>query len=87
MNKLDEARQTIDEIDQQMQELFIRRMRAVSKVLEYKVLNKLPVFDPKREQEIKEKKLMNITEFKDYYEYFIDSVMKISKQFQEDNYE
>jgi GTP-sensing pleiotropic transcriptional regulator CodY len=43
--KLDEAREVINEVDEQMIQLFIKRMAAVSMVAEYKAENSLPVFD------------------------------------------
>ena len=49
---LDEIRYEIDEIDAQIVELYKRRMRAVSSVLEYKRQNNLPVLDKSRERKL-----------------------------------
>ncbi|MFI3251567.1 MAG: chorismate mutase [bacterium] len=86
---LNEARLIINEIDQQMIELFIKRMDAVKKVLIYKKENNLNVFDQKRELEIIEKniKLLNNKELEKYYQIFFEGMLTASKQYQEDNYE
>lgn len=86
---LNEARITINEIDKQMIELFIKRIDAVKKVLIYKKENNLPVFDEKRELEIINKniELLNNEKLIEYYKIFFDGVLTSSKKFQEDNYE
>ncbi len=52
MNKLEEARSIIQNVDQQMIELFLKRMQAAKMVAEYKMENHLPVEDKLREQEL-----------------------------------
>ena len=52
---LDTLRQEIDEIDQQLVDLFCRRMDVSRRVAEYKKANGLPVYVPAREQAILEK--------------------------------
>ena len=47
MNKLEESRIKIDEIDTKMRELFEARMEAVRGVAEYKKENAMPIFDEK----------------------------------------
>lgn len=47
---LEEARKSIDDIDAQLIDLFIRRMEAVESVAEYKKGHKMNVFDQSREQ-------------------------------------
>ena len=44
-NKLEEARKMINEVDSQMAELFVKRMRAVEAVCEYKMEFGLPILD------------------------------------------
>ncbi|MDE5715354.1 MAG: chorismate mutase [Anaeroplasmataceae bacterium] len=86
MNKLEEARKIINEIDEKMLHLFEERMHASKMVAEYKKENGLPVFDGKREQEIisnhlellKDKKLAM------YYLTFFDGVLTSSKDYQKD---
>ena len=50
--KLDEAREIINEVDNEMIYLFIKRMAAVSMVAEYKMENNIPVLDSSREEAI-----------------------------------
>ena len=50
MDKLQEARNIIGEVDAQIAELFCKRMRAVELVAEYKKERGLPVLDSAREQ-------------------------------------
>ena len=47
-----EIRQDIDSIDQQLVDLFCRRMALSAQVADYKKANNLPVFVPEREREI-----------------------------------
>ena len=83
-NSLDNARKNINEIDREMAELFVKRMRAVEKVLEYKRENGLPIFDANREKEIIERgaSLIDDVAMREYYLDFLRSNMEISKKFQ-----
>ena len=54
-NKLEEARKIINEVDSQMAELFVKRMRAAEMVYEYKKEFGLPILDQKREDAVIEK--------------------------------
>lgn len=84
MNKLDEARIKINEVDQKMAILFEKRMEAVKSVIEYKLENSIPIYDASRENEVIEKNLKYIENeaLKEYYRKYIVSVMDISKQYQ-----
>jgi monofunctional chorismate mutase len=86
MNKLEEARQIINQVDEKMIELFIQRMTAVKQVAQYKLENKLPVLDSSREGEIKAKnlKILNNTELEKFYLEFFDGVLRSSKDYQYD---
>ena len=46
MEDLKDIRKQITETDNQMAELFSKRMQLVAKVAEYKRVNGLPVYDP-----------------------------------------
>ena len=83
-NSLDKARKNINEIDREMAELFVKRMRAVEKVLEYKRENGLPIFDADREKEIIERgeSLIDDVAMREYYLDFLRSNMEISKKYQ-----
>ena len=52
MEDLKKIREKITEIDNQMAQLFEARMRQVAKVAEYKRQKGLPIYDPKRENEV-----------------------------------
>ena len=51
-NKLERAREIINEVDREMAELFARRMEAVELVAEYKKERGLPITDEAREEEV-----------------------------------
>ena len=84
MNQLEEARRDIDEIDEKMAELFVRRLEASARVLEYKRENSMPVFDPAREEQVIERGMgrMENGRFTEYYRRFIITLMDISKEYQ-----
>lgn len=84
MNKLEEARIQIDEIDREIARLFEKRMAEVKKVIEYKIENKMPIFDQKRENEviIKNLKYIENEELKPYFEALLNSLMTVSKAYQ-----
>ena len=54
-NKLEEARKIINEVDSQMAELFLKRMKAAELVYEHKKELGLPILDEKRESEVIER--------------------------------
>lgn len=86
MNKLDEAREIINNIDVKLIELFKERMKASKMVAEYKSENNMPIFDEKREKSLKEKNLLilNDKELEQYYLIFLDGILKASKDYQKD---
>lgn len=84
MSELDRARETINEVDRQMAELFCRRMEAVKTVAKYKQERGLPVLDAAREAAVIERNsaLVDDDELRPYYVNFITSNMEISRAFQ-----
>lgn len=86
MNKIENARSTINEIDKEIAYLFEKRMKAVEDVISYKIENNLPIFDEKREKEViqKNSSLINEEKYKKYYIEFIQMMMDISKKYQQD---
>ena len=71
MNKLEEARSIIQNVDQQIIELFLKRMQAAKMVAEYKMENQLPVEDKLREQELLKRNLRAVPlELQKYYIMF-----------------
>lgn len=85
MNKLLRARKEINEIDEEMINLFKRRMSAVKDVVSYKRENNLEVLDRAREKEIIERniKILNDSELEEYYRIVFNSILTSSKLYQE----
>lgn len=85
MDKLDEARRQIDEIDREMAELFSRRMQAAKTIAEYKKEHALPVYDAAREQSLMQKNASYIKDYsiRSYYIRFLQEELAVSKQYQE----
>jgi shikimate dehydrogenase len=83
-NKLDEAREIINEVDSKMLELFKKRMEASKMVAEYKKENNLPILDSKREEELIKNNLdaLNNKELEEYYLTFINGLLDASKAYQ-----
>ena len=83
-NKLNEARKIINEVDAQMAELFVKRMRAAETVHEYKKEFGLPVLDQKREDAVIEKNSAYVDDdvLKGYYIDYLKHVMEISRAYQ-----
>ena len=57
MNRLEEARKIINEVDKEIAALFQKRMQAVEDVILYKLENNMPILDSSREKQVIEKKL------------------------------
>ena len=83
-NKLEEARKIINEVDSQMVQLFVKRMRAAEMVFEHKKEFGLPILDPKREEAVIEKNTAQIEDdvLKDYYSDYIKHLMSVSRSYQ-----
>ena len=84
MDKLENARRKINDIDSQMASLFCERMQAVEDVAEYKRQHALPIFDQSREAQIIKKNSQNVSDptLREYYVNFIQRVMEISRSYQ-----
>ena len=83
-SKLEEARKIINEIDSDMAELFVKRMRAVEMVYEHKKEFGLPILDQKREDAIIEKNssLIDDDTIKEYYIEYMKKMMSVSRAYQ-----
>lgn len=83
-NKLEEAREIINEIDVQMAELFVKRMRAAELVYEHKREFGLPILDQKRENAVIEKNVALIKDdvLKGYYIDYLKYMMSLSRAYQ-----
>lgn len=85
MDRLQEARKIIDEVDAQMAELFVRRMKAAETVAEYKQAHGMPIFDPNREAIVLRNGVDRIDsdELRGYYTDFLHETMTISRRYQQ----
>lgn len=84
-SSLDKARVEINQIDKEMAELFIRRMRAVEAVAEYKKKNGLAVLDTEREKEVikRNSALVDDEVLRGYYVKYLNANMSLSRAYQE----
>lgn len=83
-NKLDEARNIINEVDAQMAQLFVKRMKAVEMVYEHKKECGLPILDAAREEVVIDRNstLVEDEVLKGYYVDFLKNVMALSRAYQ-----
>ena len=83
-NKLEEARKIINEVDREMAELFVRRMRAAELIFEHKKEFGLPILDEKREAAVIEKNSALISDevIREYYIDYIKNLMSVSRSYQ-----
>ena len=81
---MDEAREIINRVDEQMAKLFLERMDAVKTVYEYKQENGLPILDPEREAAVIERNAATVEDemLKAYYIDYLKDVMAISRAYQ-----
>ena len=84
MDKLQEARKIINEVDTQLVQLFQRRMEAAELVAAHKQTHGLPILDAAREAEVIRKgaEQMDREDLRSYYMDFMENVMAISRQYQ-----
>lgn len=83
-NKLDEARKIINEVDSQMAELFVKRMRAAELVYEHKKEYGLPILDKERENVVikNNSALIEDDTLREYYIDYLKNVMAVSRAYQ-----
>jgi len=83
-SKLEEARKIINEVDQQMAELFLKRMKAAELVYEHKKEYGLPILDQKREDQVIATNAARIGDetLRGYYIDFLKDVMAVSRAYQ-----
>lgn len=84
MKSLEELRQEIDKIDQELLGLFVKRMDVCSQVADYKRTVGMPILDVKREKEVLEAKMKLLSDpaLSDEVYAFFNSVMSISRDLQ-----
>lgn len=85
MNKLEEARKSINEIDREMAALFVRRMEAAKLISEYKTERGLPILDQSRENELiaRNSEFVEDEILRSYYVNFLKDTMSISRRYQQ----
>lgn len=86
MNKLEESRKLIDEIDTKIISLYEERMKIVEEVIKYKIENNISILDSSRESKMLENNLNKIKndKYKKYYSDVLSGYLKASKAMQED---
>ena len=83
-NKLEQARNIINEVDARMAELFVKRMRAAEMVYEHKKEYGLPILDQKRENQViaSNAALIEDETIKGYYIDYLKNLMSLSRAYQ-----
>ena len=84
MKDLKDYRDEINQIDEEMADLFTRRMEAVRGIAEYKKSHGLAIEDHAREQEVIERRseFIDDPELRSFYVQFLRYNMKVSKRYQ-----
>ena len=84
MNELEQSREGIRKVDEQMAALFEKRLRLCEDIAAYKMRNGLPILDKKQEEKV----ISNMTSLvkdpviKDYYILFLRKAMDLSKAYE-----
>lgn len=83
MSDLEKLRKEIDLIDNEMANLFSKRMDVVTKISKLKKENNLQIRDLTREKEIQETNSKYVKdEYKEYYNDFISNILLLSRNYQ-----
>lgn len=86
MPTINVLREQIDEIDRQLQDLFLRRMNLVAEVSELKQNEGLPIADPDREKKMYHDRMESLdgSPFAPHYRRFFECILHESKTWQEE---
>lgn len=86
MEDLDYLRKQIDEIDDSMVKLFLKRMELVHNVADYKIKNNMEVLAESREEQIISRHTERIQDkaAKSYVKEFLEELMHISRESQKE---
>lgn len=83
MDKLVEYRTEIEKLDSEIAELLVKRMELSKKIGAYKKENGLQIFDAKREEELKQKNILQVNEeYRRAYQQVFETILKVSKELQ-----
>ena len=81
---LQQARDCIDRVDEQMAQLFMQRMEAAEQIAQYKKAHGLPIFDAQREAAVIHQGVARVDgPLQEYYRDFITGTMAISRRYQQ----
>lgn len=84
MKTIEELRQEINKIDEEMANLFNKRMAVSKDIALYKKEFNLPIFDKERELQLLNKNLEYISDdLKPLYREFLIKLMELSKLYQQ----
>lgn len=85
MDLLQEARTIINQVDNQMADLFVQRMRAAEMVAQYKKIHGMPVLDAEREETVIRNGSARVEDeaLRGYYIDFMRNTMAVSRQYQQ----
>lgn len=82
--KLEDIRAEIDRADEQLEALFLKRMKLSADVAEYKIRRGLPTYRPEREKEILDRVSAQAPAgYAEYARRFFSSIMEISRDYQD----
>ena len=83
-NDLSEIRESINEVDQSLAQLFEKRMELVALVAEYKIENDIPILNSEREKQVIERALESLRDksLSREMEIFFNELMAISREYQ-----
>ena len=85
MDLLQQARQIINDVDAQMADLFVQRMKAAEMVAQYKREHGMPIFDPEREEAVIRSGSARVDSevLREYYIDFMRDTMAVSRHYQQ----
>lgn len=85
MDLLQQARKIINEVDTQMADLFVQRMRAAEMVAQYKKAHGMPILDAEREEAVIRNGSARVQDetLRAYYIDFMRDTMAVSRQYQQ----
>lgn len=85
MDRLQEARAIINDVDTQMADLFVQRMRAAEMVAQYKKAHGMPILDAEREETVIRNGSARVEDetLRSYYIDFMRSTMAVSRRYQQ----
>lgn len=86
MRNLEEVRQEIDTVSEEMVRSFLKRMECSREVVEYKIREGLPIFDENREQALLDEMMERCHPgaMEPFARDFLKALMEISRKYQQE---